>query len=66
LVDREALRQVDRPHIAAVPGIGETLANGIKDQVGTSEKGERTEPIPPPESKGQRKGQTRLFDYHED
>jgi hypothetical protein len=65
-VDREALRQVDRPRIAAVPGIGETLAKSIKDQVGSSEKGERTEPVPPSESKGQRKGQTHLFDYHED
>jgi helicase len=66
LVDREALRQVDRARIAAVPGIGETLAKGIKDQVGSSDKVEQHQPIPPSEGKEQRKGQTRLFDYHGD
>ncbi|OPY32496.1 MAG: putative ski2-type helicase [Methanomassiliicoccales archaeon PtaU1.Bin124] len=63
LVDRAALRRTDMRQLAAIHGIGETLAQSIKKQVGEATADE-AQPGPTEETKEQpRSGQTKLFDF---
>jgi helicase len=59
----EKLRQTDVRSLAAVIGIGDTLARSIKEQVGPSTSGERDVPEPTREKESPKAGQTKLFDF---
>jgi helicase len=63
LKDRESLRCADVRTIASVIGIGETLAKGIKDQVGSSDNVVQPVDDAPTERRDALSGQTKLFDF---
>jgi helicase len=62
--DVEAIRRADVTSLAAVIGIGETLARSLKEKVGPPTIGEREVPGPIAEKEPPRSGQTRLTDYN--
>jgi helicase len=59
----EALRHADVRSLAAVIGIGETLARSIKEQVGPPSVGSKEMPEQVREKEAPRAGQTKLFDF---